>query len=92
MAWINSRLEPHPVFSSSFRSEDGSFTIQAEPSNQISLRDSKPEEFGTLMYTAVRELTGTVPELKKDQTVDHIRAGRWSFLFRPDGSFSTNSI
>src|SRR5207249_3302153 len=91
MAWINLRIEKRPAFSTFFSEKDQSFTIRAEHPQQIELRDAEPEEFGNIMHTVFGDLFGKLPGLD-EEGANHIRSGRWTFLFRPDGSFVDNSV
>lgn len=92
LAWINLRLEERPRFASRFSTKDQHFTISAELPDKINLRAADNKEFGALLYKTLNEVAANMPELNNPETRDHIREGRWRFLFRPDGSFIENSI
>lgn len=90
MAFVNVNLDQRPEFYSDVDWLKEDYKIGARFPGAWSMKDWDNTAFGPLMYFAcsnILDKTNISPE-----TVEHIKAGRWTFLFDANGEFIPNSM
>ena len=58
------------------------------------LKRGEPDvsQLGNVFYSILEPIIPVIPFENKEQTIAHIRQGRWSFLFDEKGQFVRNSL
>ncbi len=89
LAYINSRLVHRPKFMTTRDQKSGQLVIGAEIPSQLELAPHSPERLGLIQYEFCKDV---IARYEATDDVEAIKQGRWSALFRPDGSFQSDSM
>lgn len=89
-AYANMRLTSRPSFASSFGKD--SYEIVARRPQELQFQPGRPEEYGALLYHATKPVLDQLATPNRDQIIEGVKAGNWTFLFGPDGHFAADSM
>jgi hypothetical protein len=87
--YINRRLAERPTFMTNANVQRNELTITSDHPEQVSLEQHDPSELGGIILASVEDL---LDSYNATDDRDSIRQGKWTSLFRPDGSFNSNSM
>jgi hypothetical protein len=62
-------------------------TISAEVLAELEFLDFVPSDFGNVLYSVLSSVLDVVPFPEPQTVREHIRQGRWGFLFDGEGRF-----
>jgi hypothetical protein len=88
LAHTNTLIRSRPQFWTEIN--DGKPRISATVSATIETTPGDPRDFGSLMYRACAELIRSDVYPDRDKILEHIKEGRWTFLFDSNGNFLTD--
>ncbi|MGE5487285.1 MAG: hypothetical protein ACM3ZB_05625 [bacterium] len=92
MAYCNMLLEPRPRYYSDINAGTEEYIIDAEvPETFTLVQDSDPALLGQLFYHAVGPILEALPERVDPSVLNHVRKGRFTFLFDDNGDFLASS-
>jgi hypothetical protein len=92
-ASFNVRLKERPVFYTSTNSPGSDLEITADLPPSLEFEPYEPSEFGKLLYFNVEDIVPAFSRMQDiEQIKEHIRGGRWTFLFDKEGNFIKNSM
>ena len=92
MAHRNMLLEPRPRFYSNIDIATEEYVIDAElPEKAKFIEDPDPALFGKLFYHAVGPILEAVPDRSGPNSVEHVKEGRYTFLFDETGNFLSST-
>jgi len=86
-AYANIRLKNRPRFHTTIDRHNGSLTISADVAEEIELVDFVASDFGHALYSVLSSVLDVVPFPEPERVREHIRQGRWGFLFDGEGRF-----
>ena len=89
-AYANMLIENRPTFHTDPRGD--SLTIDAVLKQAPRHRPCVPEDFGKVYEAMLATLIQDTPLPNKEEIKEHVRNGRWSFLFDPQGRFLTRAV
>jgi hypothetical protein len=86
LAYANLMLKTRPDFHSEFLFKGG-YVIWADVPRRIEFEDPDDATFGYIFQAAAKDVIAAVPEAEREQLIDCIKSGRWSFLTDEHGKF-----
>jgi hypothetical protein len=86
-AYANMLIENRPMFHTSLDSSEGTITISADVAKAVHAKERIPSEFGEILYSLLSSAIPAIPFPNPEEVTEHIRQGRWSFLFDGEGHF-----
>jgi hypothetical protein len=91
LAHINLHLKKRPQYYSLFSSTEG-YQIVAELPPSVELEGDSQEEFGRVFFACTEDILRHFLNRDIEEIKDHVRHGRYSFLFDKDGNFLQDSM
>jgi hypothetical protein len=91
-SYANTCIENRPWFHTSIDPSGETLTISAEIAEAIETREAVASEFGHILYSVLSSAIPQIPFANPTETAEHIRQGRWSFLFDGNGQFQANAV
>ena len=91
-SYANILLKNRPKFYSVVNRASETLTISVEHSEFNETSEFKASEFGHVLYSVVSSTIDAVPFSDPAEAHEHIRQGRWTFLFDSNGEFVNNSV
>lgn len=91
LAFINTKLKVRPQFRSRL-GRDGTYRIVGEHPPQVELKHSTRRDFGKILYACTHETVRRLRQSNRNEMLEGIRAGRWTFLFDEKGKFIDKSV
>jgi len=89
-AYLNAVIESRPIFYSNFEGND--YKISAKIDEHVRLIDPIPELYGEFLTRACADMVELSGALNIEEVLTNMKNGKWTFLFRPDGSFESNAF
>lgn len=92
-AYANILIKERPQFYTAIESDQAGLVISANVPEQIDAHDFSAEEFGHIAHSLLRNMLSSASLAKSDDDIlEHLRQGRWTFLFDNKRRFIENSI
>jgi hypothetical protein len=90
LGYLNLLIKVRPLFHSEF--SGGQYRISATYPKAIEIEEGNPAAYGKLMYRACADGLGMCRNSDIEATKEHIRNGRYTFLFDQAGEFIHQSM
>ena len=90
LAHANTAIKNRPVFHTSFENGFPEFGVDLPATLEANPGD--PLELGRIMGRCCAPLLTSYGGTDKEQIIEHIREGRWTFLQTPEGKFDSRSM
>lgn len=85
VGYLNTLIKVHPLFHSEF--SDGEYTISGIHPDVIDVRKWNPKEYGRVLHHACTGYLERCRNADIEMIKEHIRNGRYTFLFNEEGVF-----
>ena len=92
LAFLNVFLKDRPKFWSDFDLKRGSYCIGADAPETSGLCDCSSPDFGKFLHSSIRNMLSQMVNADRDQIIEHVKEGKYSFLFDKNGDFINNSM
>jgi hypothetical protein len=89
LVFINLSLKERPTFHTEVMPAEGRCVISAKHSSQVALTDHDPRKLGQIQFECCKDVLAF---FQATDDLEAIKQGRWSSLFRADGSFCDDSM
>jgi len=92
-AYANMLIKERPQFCTTIDPNEARLVISANVPEQLDANEFSAREFGNIAHFLLKGLFSSAPPAKPDDDIlEHVRQGRWTFLFDKERRFIENSI
>jgi hypothetical protein len=91
-SYANMLLKNRPRFHTHLDRDSETLTISADVPERIERGEFSALNFGEILYSVLAPSFSAIPFPEPEKARDHIRQGKWGFLFDAEGRFVTNSL
>jgi hypothetical protein len=89
LVYVNRSLVKRPTFMTNVKVQRNELRITSDHPEQVSLEEHEPSKLGNIILASIEDL---LDFYNATDDRDTIGQGKWTSLFRSDGSFNSNSM